>query len=362
MLSRFFFRPQVAGVLSALTLLLLAGCSTTPPSSSSSGKPAQTAGSTKSSGYPALPAAGSGRGGYYLDDGPGDNIPEGLMEVADAEPRIEPYSKRGNSPYVVFGKRYVPFTDDRPYKVRGHGSWYGKKFHGQKTSSGERYDMYKMTAAHPTLPIPSYARVTNVSNGRQVIVRVNDRGPFRSGRVIDLSYTAALRLGYISHGSTELEVERLLPADIERILAEKRSRTAVAGVEAGSDSLVPSVQSSTLAAPVLQPVSAAPQADAMQRAAPVTAPAPALSTQPAAPQAAAGYYLQFGAYSQSANAEAARARLSQSTAHLLASLHVESVDNLYRIYSGPFATRDDAATIAGQVEQSSGIKPFIVQR
>ncbi len=364
MLSRFFFRPQVALVLSVLTLLLLAGCSTTPLSSSSASKPAQTAGSTKSSGYPALPAAGSGRGGYYLDDGPGDDIPEGLMDVADAEPRIEPYSKRGNSPYVVFGKRYVPFTDDRPYKVRGHGSWYGKKFHGQKTSSGELYDMYKMTAAHPTLPIPSYARVTNVSNGRQVIVRVNDRGPFRSGRVIDLSYTAALRLGYIGHGSAELEVERLLPADIDRILAEKNSRAAVASVESGADSLVPSVQSSTLAAPVLQPVSAAPQTDAMQRPAVVASPAPvpALSTQPAAPQAAAGYYLQFGAYSQSANAEAARARLSQSTSHLLASLHVESVDNLYRIYSGPFATRDDAAAIAGQVEQSSGIRPFIVQR
>jgi len=355
MLSRFLVRPQVVFCLLTLTILLLAGCSTTPRSGSSSGKPAQTVGSTKPSGYPALPPAGSGRGGYYLDDGPGDNIPDGLLDMADAEPRIEPYSKRGNSPYVVFGKRYVPFTDNRPYKVRGHGSWYGKKFHGQKTSSGELYDMYKMTAAHPTLPIPSYARVTNVSNGKQVIVRVNDRGPFRSGRVIDLSYTAALRLGYINHGSTELEVERLLPDDIERILAEKNSRTAVARVETETDSLVPHVQSTTLAAPAVQPVAATVPA-------PTSAPASVLSTQPAAPQAAAGYYLQFGAYSQSANAEAARARLSQSTAHLLASLHVESVDNLYRIYSGPFATRDDAAAIAGQIEQSSGIRPFIVQR
>src|SRR5690606_26758332 len=177
----FLFQARVMLLLSATALLMLAGCSSTPSSNSSAGKSASAGGA-----YPSLPPAGSGRGGYYLDDGPGDDIPEGLMDVADAEPRIEPYAKRGNSPYVVFGKRYVPITDDRPYKVRGRGSWYGKKFHGQETSSGELYDMYKMTAAHPTLPIPSYARVTNVANGRQVIVRVNDRGPFPSGRVIDL--------------------------------------------------------------------------------------------------------------------------------------------------------------------------------
>src|SRR5690606_15643140 len=120
-----------------------------------------------------------------------------------AVPRIEPIGKRGNSRYVVFGKAYVPFTDDRAYKERGRGSWYGKKFHGQRTSSGEIYDMYKMTAAHPTLPLPSYARVTNLENGRQVIVRVNDRGPFIGGRIIDLSYTAALKLGYLAAGCAE---------------------------------------------------------------------------------------------------------------------------------------------------------------
>ena len=174
-----------------------------------------------------LPPANAGRGGYYLDDGPGDETPDNLQAVPDAEPRVEPYASKGNKPYVVFGKTYTPVVDSQPFRQRGRGSWYGKKFHGQKTSSGELYDMYKMTAAHPTLPIPSYARVTNVSNGAQVIVRVNDRGPFHSSRVIDLSYTAALKLGYIGKGSAELDVERLLPAEIER-MASNRAVPAIA--------------------------------------------------------------------------------------------------------------------------------------
>ena len=172
---------------------------------------------------PVLPAAGSGHGGYYQDDGPGDHPPDGLLDLPDAVPKVEPYSPTGNKPYVVFGKTYVPITDGRPFKQRGTGSWYGKKFHGQKTSSGELYDMYKLTAAHPTLPIPSYARVTNLANGKQVIVRINDRGPFHSERIIDLSYTAALKLGYLGSGSSQLEVERLLPDDIARINAAKQA-------------------------------------------------------------------------------------------------------------------------------------------
>ncbi|MDQ7969673.1 MAG: septal ring lytic transglycosylase RlpA family protein [Oxalicibacterium faecigallinarum] len=349
-----FFRsirwPELSIVVSGLSLLILTGCGTTPLSTSSASKPSPASHSGKPSSYPVLPPAGSGRGGYYLDDGPGDDIPEGLLDVADAIPKVEPYSRRGNSPYVVFGKRYEPFTDDRPYKVRGHGSWYGKKFHGQKTSSGELYDMYKMTAAHPTLPIPSYARVTNVSNGKQVIVRVNDRGPFRSGRVIDLSYTAALRLGYIGHGSTELEVERLLPEDIERIVANRNASASTMQSDSSGDALMPVVQTATLApAPVVQQTVQAPPSGSPP------------TSQLAAPQLAAGYYLQFGAYAQSVNAETARARIAQTTGNILYSLRVESVNNLYRVYSGPFSTRDDAASVAVRVEQSSGIKPFIVQ-
>ncbi|WP_293778875.1 septal ring lytic transglycosylase RlpA family protein [uncultured Oxalicibacterium sp.] len=353
MVSRIFHRLILVGA--TVGLMVLAGCTTTPVS-----QPAPKSASKTPSGYPVLPPAGSGRGGYYMDDGPGDNIPEGLLDVPDAEPRIEPYAKRGNNPYVVFGKRYVPMTDERPYKVRGRGSWYGKKFHGQKTSSGELYDMYKMSAAHPTLPIPSYARVTNLSNGKQVIVRVNDRGPFRSERVIDLSYTAALKLGYIGHGSTELEVERLLPADIEQILASKNNRTNTAARVEDNTMLMPNVQTAPLA-----PVAAASPTASSVPVSTSTDSVVAAQTvmgQPAPPQLASGYYLQFGAYSQAANAEAARMRLTQSTGTLLASLRVESVNNLYRIYSGPFATRDDAVSIAHRVEQEAGVKPFIVQR
>ncbi|GGI55336.1 septal ring lytic transglycosylase RlpA family protein [Oxalicibacterium solurbis] len=360
-------------VASCLALLLaLAGCSSTPvaPSTSAtSSTSSQPAARSSGSAYPALPPAGSGRGGYYLDDGPGDAIPAGLMDVPDADPRVEPYSRTGNKPYVVFGKRYVPITDDRPYSVKGYGSWYGKKFHGQKTSSGELYDMYKMTAASPVLPIPSYARVTNLSNGRQVIVRVNDRGPFRSDRVIDLSYTAALKLGYVGHGSAKLQVDRLLPADIERILAAKANAQQAAAAPEPTDIAMPAVQ--TMALPALQTTtvsanqapdaqtSNAQVATALAESSPASETTAIASSEPIVP--AKGFYLQFGAYSQAANAEALRARLLQNAGAPLPSLTVESSNNLYRLYSGPFASREAAAAAAAQAERD-GIKPFIVQR
>ena len=123
----------------------------------------------------------------------------------------KPLHRFANRPYQVFGKDYVPFASVRPFRQRGMASWYGRKFHGKPTSSGERYDMYAMTAAHTILAIPSYARVTNLSNGRSVIVRVNDRGPFHPERIIDLSYTAAYKLGFVNAGSAQVEVEAILP-------------------------------------------------------------------------------------------------------------------------------------------------------
>jgi len=150
-------------------------------------------------------------GGYYKDDGPHANPPTNLASIPDAVPRNEPLHKYANRPYEVFGKKYVPLAAVQPFTQRGTASWYGKRFHGQKTSSGETYDMYKMTAAHPTLPIPSYVRVTHVGNGRSVVVRINDRGPFHGGRVIDLSYVAAHKLGYIAAGSAQVQVEAVVP-------------------------------------------------------------------------------------------------------------------------------------------------------
>ena len=156
-------------------------------------------------------------GGYYKDDGPGDDIPDNLDEIPDAEPRLEPLHRFANRPYVVLGKSYTPDTALRPLRQRGIGSWYGKKFHGQKTSIGEPYDMFAMTAAHPTLAIPSYARVTNVATGQSVVVRVTDRGPFHADRVIDLSYTAAYKLGLINGGSGQVEVvDPLLQGHLQR--------------------------------------------------------------------------------------------------------------------------------------------------
>lgn len=167
----------------ALALLLVAGCSSTPDR-----RP----------------------GGYYKDDGPPDRAPN-LASIPDAVPRNEPLHRWANRPYEALGKRFVPLTRVGPFEQRGTASWYGKRFHGKPTSSGEAYDMYRMSAAHPILPIPSYARVTNLANGRKVVVRINDRGPFHAGRVIDLSYAAAHRLGYTAAGSARVLVEQVVP-------------------------------------------------------------------------------------------------------------------------------------------------------
>ncbi len=147
-------------------------------------------------------------------DGPDARPPPGLERVPDAIPRVEPLRAGGpNKPYVVLGQLYVPMTADRPWVETGGASWYGRKFHGRPTASGEIYDMYAMTAAHKTLPIPSYARVRNPANGREIVVRINDRGPFAEGRVIDLSYTAALKLDLL-RGVAPVQLQRITQAEI----------------------------------------------------------------------------------------------------------------------------------------------------
>ncbi len=151
-------------------------------------------------------------GGYYLDDGP-DAAPVDVSKVPDAVPKPEPRAASGNNPYNALGERYVPMRDARGYRERGVASWYGKKFHGKPTSSREPYDMYAMSAAHKTLPLPSYVRVRNLQNGRSVIVRVNDRGPFLHNRLIDLSYAAAHRLGIVGTGTGLVEVETVEPGE-----------------------------------------------------------------------------------------------------------------------------------------------------
>ncbi len=152
----------------------------------------------------------SGRYSIKNDHGPAS--PVDVSHVPDAVPKVEPRSRGGNkSPYVVLGKTYYVMNDANGYREEGGASWYGKKFHGHLTSNGEVYDMYKMTAAHKSLPIPSYVKVTNLANNRQVIVRVNDRGPFHKGRIIDLSYAAASKLGMLSRGTANVRVEAINP-------------------------------------------------------------------------------------------------------------------------------------------------------
>jgi rare lipoprotein A len=139
--------------------------------------------------------------------------PADIAAIPDATPKHEPLSNYGNpDSYVVFGKRYYTKKDARGYSERGIASWYGSKFHGRRTSSGEPYDMYAMTAAHKSLPLPCYARVTNLRNNRSVVVKVNDRGPFHANRLIDLSYTAAWKLGIIGEGTGLVEITTLDPS------------------------------------------------------------------------------------------------------------------------------------------------------
>ena len=173
---------------------LLVSCATHTPSTSAS--------SSTSKG---VSKAG---GAYYQDDGPGSNPPADLASIPDAVPYpVVPIKGGPNRPYTVMDKNYVPLASAQGFRQTGLASWYGTKYHGRKTSSGEVYDMYAMTAAHPILPIPSFVRVTHLGNHRSVIVKVNDRGPFHSDRIIDLSYTAAWKLGMVSQGSGMVQVE-----------------------------------------------------------------------------------------------------------------------------------------------------------
>lgn len=152
----------------------------------------------------------TGGGKYYKNDGPLE-IPIDINDIPEPTPRIEKLIKAANKPYTVMNQNFVPFTKVEKTIQEGYGSWYGSRYHGQKTSSGEVYDMFQMTAASPILPIFSYAKVTNLNNGRSVTVKINDRGPFLHERIIDLSFIAACRLGYIEKGFEHLKVETIIP-------------------------------------------------------------------------------------------------------------------------------------------------------
>lgn len=171
----------------------------------------------------------SGCGGFPQRDGPPANTPD-LSRIPDPVPRAEPKSRYGNPrSYVVLGKRYYTLPTGDGYVERGIASWYGKKFHGRRTSSGEVYDMYAMTAAHKSLPLPTYVSVTNLETSRQIVVRVNDRGPFHDNRLIDLSYVAAKKLGILAKGTGFVEVRALRPGQLVEQTVAQRPAPAPAG-------------------------------------------------------------------------------------------------------------------------------------
>jgi rare lipoprotein A len=238
--------------------------------------------------------SGGGRYAIYQDHGPDSRMDPN--EIKDAVPREDPILKAGNkNPYTVLGKTYSLLPSAKGYKEQGGASWYGKKFHGHTTSNGEIYNMYGMTAAHKTLPIPSYVKVTNLSNGKTTIVRVNDRGPFHSERIIDLSYAAATKLGYIGSGVANVEVETI---DVKAFHRAKKAASTVA---------MPKVE------------------------------------KPLVKSVASKSWLSINKFDNYNDASELRLALTEVVEHAVL---IDRVGNDYRVKIGPLANDDEADTIA----------------
>lgn len=319
--------------LSFILLAALAACGTSPQRQEAPLPPPVAKAPPATPAPTAPPGQFPRSGGYYLDDGPGDKPPANLETIPDAVPRTEPLHRGAMRPYTVMGRNYVPMTAIVPYRARGVATWYGRRYHGKLTSIGEPYDMYAMTAAHPTLPLPSYVRVTSVANGRSVIVRVNDRGPFIDSRLIDLSYTAAHRLGIVTGGSALVDVELVQPG------ASGSAVVTAAAPPAPAAAVVPAVAT--------VPTAAAPDARTAspdERAVPVTAEA-------------SGVYLQLAAFGSKENAEAYASRLRADVAWLATQLQVHALDGLFRVRAGPYASSGEAREHAERIGTTLGVKP-----
>jgi rare lipoprotein A len=280
-------------------------------------------------------------------DGVGPSPPPDLLSRPDAEPRPEVQRVGGpNKPYAIAGLVYVPPTGDPPLVERGLASWYGRKFHGRSTASGELYDMYEMTAAHKTMPLPSYARVRNPANAREVIVRINDRGPFHADRVIDLSYAAALKLGLLG-GVAPVEVERITDAAIRS--GSWRRPTApqnLADAAADDDPLGDPIGD------IARGLVASPSAT------PVDPPAVELPIQ----ARAAGFWVQFGSFSRFEAARQLRKQLARDNDWLTPLLAVIVDRQSHRVQAGPFADRTQAQSALGRLGGITGLAPVIVEK
>lgn len=272
----------------------------------------------------------AGKGGYYLDDGPGENPPADIDSIPDAQLKSEKPFVRSNQPYTALGKKYIPMTSYTPYFQQGIASWYGRRYHGKKTSSGEVYDMYGMTGAHPTLPIPSYVRVTNPVNKRSVIVRINDRGPFKQDRLIDLSYAAAYKLRLTSQGSGKVEVEWI---DTSPEALQKTNAVTVATSNSTVDIPPIAYKETSTAAP----------ANNME----------ARTTS---------YYVQVGAFKNELNGDLLQKKiLGLELAGDAAVTNVYN-DGVYRVKLGPFGTRKEADVSANKVRKQLNLSAIVTNQ
>lgn len=343
-----FFRhdslPMRLTLIPVLMLnLLLGACASMAPSlprTPGPGSPSGTTGAVPAS-DPARPSSGPRTGAYYKDDGPSDRPLEQLALTPDPVPSVEPFAQGPNRPYTVFGRTYTPDVSGGPLSQEGIASWYGKRYHGRQTSSGEIYDMHALSAAHTTLPIPSYARVTRLDNGRQVLVRINDRGPFLGDRIIDLSYAAAARLGMVEAGQARVRVDRLMPDEIARIRAERGAPAEPA----------PIAQTEPVSVTPLPPQAA-------------LAPLPAPPVPAASTGTASGFFLQAGAFSSEANAqrqlEALRAAWPEQGEQRW---QIWTDGRLWRVQFGPWMDRTQADSIREQIQlRAGGTSLLVVQR
>ena len=257
-------------------------------------------------------------------DGPPKSAEVNPLTVPDAVPKPEPLAKYGNmDSYEVRGKRYTTLKSSAGFTQRGVASWYGRKFHGRRTSSGEPFDMYAMTAAHTQLPLPTYVRVRHLGNGRQVVVKVNDRGPFHGDRILDLSWAAAVKLGMEQQGAAMVEITAIDPLAGQTVA----QRPPVAG-----------------ALPPLSPT-----------------PAPRQPVQSAPPQQdIAAQYLQFGAFGEIANADALAGRLrSNGVPGVMIRQASTQLGTLFRVVSGPFINTADL-NAARSAMQARGLQAVAI--
>jgi rare lipoprotein A len=327
---------------------------------------------------PSPPARAPRGGGYYLDDGPGDSPPADLDSIPEPVPQLEALHRGAMRPYVVMGQSFTPMTELAPYKARGVASWYGRRYHGKQTSIGEIYDMYAMSAAHPVLPLPSYVRVTNVTTGKSVIVRVNDRGPFIDNRIIDLSYTAAHRLGILSGGSGVVEVETVIPdASSGNTLFASAPSTAPSAPARPTGAAIPR-RSAVVPPAAAQSPGTREEADPILAIAIAAAARENQSIAKEPPQAtqmtshtapvradmveSSAIYLQLGAFASRENAESYLARAKAEVDWLAQALHLAPSDGVYRVHAGPYASAVEARQAAERVALALGVKPLLITR